>query len=145
MGRWPFRDSTARLSWASTTTGTFIKTQPAGPLRGRPACEMVRRAKFLTGVSAETGRSGSQPRPYDAVLTHRLLSEANADKGVVFSVWSRTASTASWYVRGRISRAEVGAVRPQPVTETVSPDMRVTVSPLYQRLIQKHHNSPRNG
>lgn len=35
----------------------------------------------------------------------------------------RTAATASSYVRGRNRSAVVGAVRPQPVMETVSTDM----------------------
>lgn len=40
----------------------------------------------------------------------------------------RTTAAASSRVRGRNRTAVVGAVRPQPVKDTVSTDMRVTVS-----------------
>lgn len=41
----------------------------------------------------------------------------------------RTTAAASSYVRGRNRTAVVGAVRPQPVKDTVSTDMPVTVAP----------------
>lgn len=57
----------------------------------------------------------------------------------------RTARAASSNVRGRTSRAADGAVRPHPVTETVSAGMTATVSPLCEPLVLKRQSRPRNG
>ncbi|CAM5684616.1 hypothetical protein SCYAM73S_04467 [Streptomyces cyaneofuscatus] len=143
-------------SWPCTSEPiappTVILPVPGTTGRNRPRDSRIRSSRSRVTpasqrtVAASSSRARTRSRPVmssteppafcAASPGARPSPRARAPRGPR----PRTTAAASSYVRGRNRTAVVGAVRPQPVKDTVSTDMPVTVAPGVSS--GKTHSSP---